>query len=185
MNERSKQSPALTFQSDDYPAHYNCRVPLKVVMVKDTRSDVPFMPVQDAVILLKGVSYYVWVNSHGAVAAITPEGKELGIKRNEFRVVKWHPVTGKIEEPFFDKNGVEIKENAVLKVFHFTGVNRQGRGRKHYYMYKWVRLEKRGDTWLWKGMHLINGAEEGVYLKVIANANRVLEDAEVVQQVDL
>ena len=47
------------------------------------------------------------------------------------------------EEPYFDKSGKEIKEFALLKVFHFKGRNEQGRGRKNYFMYKWVRLVNR------------------------------------------
>ena len=31
-----------------------------------------------------------------------------------------------IEEPYFDEKGIEIKEFAVLKVYHFFGVNEQG-----------------------------------------------------------
>ena len=50
-----------------------------------------------------------------------------------------------IEEPYFDKNGREIKENDLLKIFHFKGVTNQGRGRKNYFLYKLVKLKE------WKG----------------------------------
>ena len=32
-----------------------------------------------------------------------------------------------IEAPYFDKNGKHIEEFAVIKIFHFKGVNEQGR----------------------------------------------------------
>ena len=89
-----------------------------------------------------------------------------------------------IEEPYFDKNGKEIKEFAVLKVFHFKGVNEQGRGRKTYYMYKWVRLvEHKGKLW-WTARHLTNADENSYYnLRAVANPQtRIISDCEIVQQ---
>jgi len=47
----------------------------------------------------------------------------------------------------FDKNGKEIHEFDVLKVFHYVGVRR-----KKHYMYKWVRKSKCG-LYLY-GLHL-------------------------------
>lgn len=89
-----------------------------------------------------------------------------------------------IEAPYFDKNGKEIKEFAVLKVYHFKGVNEQGRGRKIYYMYKWVRLiERKGKKW-WVARHLTNADEKGYYnLSAVANQQtRIISDCEIVQQ---
>ena len=90
-----------------------------------------------------------------------------------------------IEAPYFDKNGTEIKEFAVLKVYHFKGVNEQGRGRKHYYMYKWVRLkmDNKGKMW-WVAMHLTNGNENSYYnLRAVGDKQtRFISDSEIVQQ---
>ena len=88
-----------------------------------------------------------------------------------------------IEAPYFDKKGKEIKEFAVLKVYHFFGVNEQGRGRKHYYMYKWVRLKERKGKKYWVAMHLSNDKESNYYyLLAVANKqNRIIADTEIVQ----
>lgn len=87
-----------------------------------------------------------------------------------------------IEAPYFDKNGKQIKEFAVIKIFHFKGVNEQGRGRKNYYMYKWVRLiERNGKKW-WTALHLSNDSGDYFHLRSTANSERVMTDTEIVQQ---
>jgi hypothetical protein len=87
-----------------------------------------------------------------------------------------------IEAPYFDKNGKEIKEFAVLKVYHFYGVNEQGRGRKHYYMYKWVRLKEHKGKKYWVAMHLTSDKDSNYYaLRAVAdNDTRKIMDAEIV-----
>lgn len=90
-----------------------------------------------------------------------------------------------IEKPLYDKHGNEIGEFDVLKMFHFTGVNEQGRGRKHYYMYKGVTLKYHGpkNIWVWYGIHLSDPNQGDFPLRVMANKEtRVLEDTEVVQK---
>ena len=89
----------------------------------------------------------------------------------------------KIEEPYLDKNGKEIKEFAVLKVYHFKGVNEQGRGRKIYYMYKWVRLkESRGRMW-WVATHLQSDKDSYYALRAVSDPKtRMIPSAEIVQQ---
>ena len=87
-----------------------------------------------------------------------------------------------IEAPYFDKNGKKIEEFAVIKIFLFQGVNEQGRGRKNYYMYKWVRLtERNGKKW-WTALHLLNDSGDYFHLRTTANSERVLTDTEIVQQ---
>lgn len=50
---------------------------------------------------------------------------------------------------YLDKNGKELKHGDLVKVFHFKGVNEQLRGRKNYYMYKYiVKVGK-----YWRGVH--------------------------------
>ena len=89
-----------------------------------------------------------------------------------------------IEEPYFDEKGREIKEFAVLKVYHFFGVNEQGRGRKHYYMYKWVRLKEHKGKKYWVAMHLTNDRETSYYnLRAVADKQtRIIKGTEIVQQ---
>lgn len=87
-----------------------------------------------------------------------------------------------IEAPYFDKNGKQIKEFAVIKIFHFKGVNDQGKGMKNYYMYKWVRLkEVNGKKW-WTALHLSNDNCGYFYFRSTANSERFLADTEIVQQ---
>ena len=88
-----------------------------------------------------------------------------------------------IEQPYFDKHGKEIKEFSLLKVFHFKGVNEQGRGRKNYYMYKWVRLRARTENGIkyWVALHLENDSGDYYHLRSSADENRILHDTEIVQ----
>lgn len=74
-----------------------------------------------------------------------------------------------------DKYGVEIKEFAVLKVFHFTGARK-----KKHYMYKWVRLIN-GELC---GVHLTDAHPDSWYvLRAMANHETgILEDSKIVQQ---
>lgn len=83
-----------------------------------------------------------------------------------------------IEAPYFDKTGKEIKEFAVLKVFHFIGARR-----KKHYMYKWVRLKERGGKKYWIANHLDSEKEGNYYiLRACANEQRILIGTEIVQQ---
>ena len=99
--EKSLQSPALKEQhkSDDrsaYPANYRGRVPLKVKMAKDVRPDTPvFLTSGRNIIAKMDCEYFVWVNKHGAVAAILEDGEKLGLLPQEFDVVAWHEETEK------------------------------------------------------------------------------------------
>jgi hypothetical protein len=76
---------------------------------------------------------------------------------------------------FYDKNGVEIKEFAVLKIFHYTARLR----RKKCYMYKWVK-RRNGEL---VGFHLTDDSESWFSLRAIANKETgIIQDAEIVQQ---
>lgn len=88
-----------------------------------------------------------------------------------------------IEEPYFDKKGKQIKEFAVLKVYHFFGVNDQGRGRKHHYMYKWIRLKEFKCKKYWVAWHLNEGDGSCYNLCAVADRQtRIIANAEIVQQ---
>jgi hypothetical protein len=71
-----------------------------------------------------------------------------------------------IEEPYFDKKGREIKENDLIKIFHFKGVNNQGRGRKNYFLYKLVKLKEWKDKKYWAAFDLKDEAHY-FYLKSV------------------
>ena len=86
------------------------------------------------------------------------------------------------EQPYFDKNRKQIKEFALIKFFHFKGVNEQGRGRKNYYMYKWVRLIEWKGTLYWTAFHLTDGSDSYFHLRTVASEGRIIQGAEIVQQ---
>jgi hypothetical protein len=95
--EKAKTSPALTQQwkSNDsfaYPKKYGSKVPLKVKLKMTVMPDIPliFVP-EGGTLCIEGNEYYVWVNKHGAVSAILPNGERLGLKPNEFEVTEYHP----------------------------------------------------------------------------------------------
>jgi hypothetical protein len=95
-----------------------------------------------------------------------------------------------MEQPYLDKNGREIKEFAVLKVFHFIGARR-----KKHFMYKWVRLVEDKGKKYWYAQHLTdatgffekgsNKQWSGYGLRSCANSERKLINTEIVQQYDL
>jgi hypothetical protein len=74
-----------------------------------------------------------------------------------------------------DKNGVEIKEFNVIKVFHFIGARR-----KRHYMYKWVRKHKKHPQYL-IGVHLTNSVVDDGYILASKPGENILMDVEVVQ----
>lgn len=77
---------------------------------------------------------------------------------------------------FYDGKGAEIREFDVVKVFHFIG-----KRRKRHYMYKWVRMNDRGELCF---MRLINPDHELVSLRSVSKrtiAAFIWTDAEIVQ----
>ena len=102
---------------------------------------------------------------------------------NELKELKTNEAVA-IEEPYFDELGVEIKEHAVIKMFHFKGVNEQGRGRKNYYMYMWVKLKRFQDKKYWIALHLTNDKGDSCNLRGLAKNGRKLIGVQVVQQYD-
>jgi hypothetical protein len=92
-------SPALVWKSDRkgraaYPSNFRKRVPLKVRLAKDVQPDLmelaPILGIEKDTIAIMDNEYYVWVNSYGAVSAILPNGKHLGLLPSEFDVTEWH-----------------------------------------------------------------------------------------------
>lgn len=92
---------------------------------------------------------------------------------------------GDVEMPYKDEKGVDIKEFALIKVYHFKGVNDQGRGRKHYYIYKWIRLKEFKDgKKYWVAMHLNSADEKEWYsLRSVADKEtRIIQGSQIIQQ---
>jgi len=84
--------PALHEKTTTYP--FGGKVPSKIKMRVDVVPDIPFH-----VSLLEslkwqaaseGETYDCWVNSHGAVCVVFPDGEKIGVKPHEFEVVEWH-----------------------------------------------------------------------------------------------
>lgn len=96
LHDIAKTSIALKDRSTEtggfaYPEHWNNKVPLKVRMKQTVTGDMPmFFPDSADLITVKGNEYYCWVNRYGALSAILPNGKRLGLKPNEFEVVEFH-----------------------------------------------------------------------------------------------
>lgn len=88
------------------------------------------------------------------------------------------------EQPYFDEKGREIKEHSLIKVFHFKGTNEQGRGRKNYFMYKWVKLKEFQGKKYWVALHLVNESGDYYHLRTSAGPDRKIIGAEIVQQYD-
>ncbi|QXE10700.1 DUF4406 domain-containing protein [Pseudomonas sp. AN-B15] len=83
--------PALHERSTSYP--FGDRVPRTVRMLKAVTAD----PMPDYVyvngdlpVANVGQSYVAWTNIYGAVAAVMPDGKRLGLRPTEFEVDTWH-----------------------------------------------------------------------------------------------
>ena len=88
--------PALHKRSKSYP--FGDRVPRTVKMFTTVTAD-PMPGVAsallqgDAPICREGQIFSVWTNSHGAVAAVLPNGKHPGLRPAEFEVDTWHDLS--------------------------------------------------------------------------------------------
>lgn len=92
MSTRSKPSPALTFQSEHYPAEWGRKVPTEIRMLKTVRPDLPVpRPGDSGSIAEKGKVYPCWVNSHGAMSVKFDNGRALSVRQGEFEIVSWTP----------------------------------------------------------------------------------------------
>ena len=96
-------SPALTEQSEHYPASWGGKVPLRVRMEVTVISEIPGEQCSAVV----GREYDAWVNSYGALSAILEDGEMLGLKPHEFTVTAWHEVK-KQAKARFEYNGKSI-----------------------------------------------------------------------------
>jgi macrodomain Ter protein organizer (MatP/YcbG family) len=95
MDTRTKEivlsSPALKSLSELYPPNRRGKVPLKIKMACTVKSDRSLFFNNDPDIVAHvDQEYYVWCNSHGAMAAILPNHIKLGIKPSECDIIEWH-----------------------------------------------------------------------------------------------
>lgn len=91
--EHEIDCPALHNRAAGYP--FGERVPRTVRMVKTVTADP--MPVIGFTYITGAVptavisqTFRAWTNSHGAVAAVMPDGQRLGLKPGDFEVASWH-----------------------------------------------------------------------------------------------
>jgi hypothetical protein len=84
-------SPALTDQSDIYPARFEGRVPKLIRPTRFVRSDLPAIIVGSDVSVTPHGVYYATTNRNGAVCAVrsASRGDALGLKPDEYEVVEW------------------------------------------------------------------------------------------------
>lgn len=85
--------PALHKRSNNYP--FGDRVPCTVRMVKTVTADpmpgIGLAYIKGSVpVANQNDIYQAWTNSHGAVAAVMPDGRHLGLRPGEFEVYTWH-----------------------------------------------------------------------------------------------
>lgn len=85
--------PALRVRhiAKGYP--FGDKVPKTVRLTKFTMTD--FLPgigfiSAEPLVAHRGSILPAWTNSYGAVAAVYPNGKTLGLKPDEFEVVEWY-----------------------------------------------------------------------------------------------
>lgn len=115
--------PALRKRSSGYP--FGDRVPRAVRMLKTVSADpMPGIGLAyikgDAPVAKAGQTYQVWTNSHGAVAAVMPDGSHLGLRPAEFEVDTWHDLS---PVPGVSGTTLQIERTTVTKVV-ITGAPR-------------------------------------------------------------
>ncbi|MFZ2489847.1 MAG: hypothetical protein WA208_00045 [Thermoanaerobaculia bacterium] len=86
--------PALRERSEFYPARFEGRVPkrIRITARHGVTADPPlcYFAENRDLFVEGGKVYDAWTNSHGAVAAILANGKQLGLRPAEFEVVDWY-----------------------------------------------------------------------------------------------
>jgi len=85
--------PALTHRSEHYPVHFGGLVPKTVRTQRAVSEDFPFLSVargETPLMTCAGGCYPAWTNSYGAVSAVLPNGRALGLYPSEFEVVDWY-----------------------------------------------------------------------------------------------
>jgi hypothetical protein len=80
----------MLHQSKYYPAAWQGKVPVRIRMKMTVMNDhfCGYSVGEKEMLAVENCEYRCWVNSHGAVSAITPDGL-LGVKPAEFEVTEW------------------------------------------------------------------------------------------------
>ena len=80
--------PALSCRWQDKGYPFGNRIPLTIKFTQTVRPDFP-MSADRTAEGHEGDMFPAWTNSYGAVSALMPDGKLLGVKPNEFVVTEW------------------------------------------------------------------------------------------------
>jgi hypothetical protein len=87
------ECPALHKRRHDKGYPFGDRVPLTVRLRRTVHTDIipgiGFISTPP-VVAKEAETFPAWTNSYGAVCAVFPDGKQLGLKPDEFEVVEWH-----------------------------------------------------------------------------------------------
>lgn len=133
--------PALHKRSNSYP--FGDRVPRTVRMVKSVTADpmpgIGLAYIKGTVPLATQNNIYdAWTNSHGAVAAVMPDGRHLGLRPGEFEVYTWHDLSsapavsateeldavlhwrGKHAQAIRERDALQVRLNAATQMHPFA-----------------------------------------------------------------
>lgn len=119
--EKRVDCPALRMRSDSYP--FGNRVPRTVRMLRTVTADP--MPVTEFSYIKRDIPvatvdqiFKVWTNSHGAVAAVLPNGTRLGLRPEEFEIETWHDLSTEatvgLVDFGFDDRTTKVTQEAYL-----------------------------------------------------------------------
>ena len=110
--------PALREKSKHYPARFKGRTPKTVRMLQTVTPDGPCALADPSCAGMRaeaGREYDAHTNTHGAVCAHLPGGKQIGLKPAEFEIVEW-----------FAKDGETIIREAPAPVRGASAGSRRG-----------------------------------------------------------
>lgn len=85
-----------------------------------------------------------------------------------------------VDGPYYDKRGMEIRENDLIKIFHFIHYRR----RKKTYMYHVVTLKQNQGKWYFSAREYYKKDDGHYWLKAVADKNNVLRNCEIIAQYD-
>ncbi len=89
--------PALKHHAKGYPVRWNDRTPKTIRMLRHVTPDALCAmvdPTARDMAAENAGEYPAWTNSYGAVCAVFPDGRRLGVKPAEFEVVEWFEADG-------------------------------------------------------------------------------------------
>ncbi len=78
------ECPALHVRHIDKGYPFGDRVPATIRMKRSVHSDFAWMDPNGVPPAIVSQTFDAWTNSYGAVAAVFPDGRKLGVKPDEF-----------------------------------------------------------------------------------------------------